>query len=256
MFPLRDENPTVLTPFVTLAIIFVNIAVWVAVQGAGMSPDILAASVCHYGAIPAEITGSTGGSPGVTLDTRLPPCMFGGLTLEAILTSMFLHGGWLHLLGNMWFLWLFGNNIEDSMGHLRFLLFYLIAGVIATVAHVLSAPASPIPTVGASGAISGAMGAYLILYPRVRVYTLFFFVIFVRIIPIPAWFILLYWFALQLLSGYSTPAAGAGVAFWAHVGGFVTGVALVKLFENRTLTAARRKKIRLSPFEVRHRGWW
>jgi membrane associated rhomboid family serine protease len=168
---------------------------------------------------------------------------------------MFLHGGWLHLIGNMWFLWIFGNNVEDSMGHIRFLLFYLICGAVAALAHVLSAPGSGIPTVGASGAISGVMGAYLLLYPRVRIYTLFIIIFFIRVIPVPAFVILLYWFAIQVLSGMSS-MAGAGVAFWAHIGGFVAGVVLVKLFENRQLVEARRKHVRLSPFEVQHRGWF
>jgi membrane associated rhomboid family serine protease len=167
---------------------------------------------------------------------------------------MFMHGSWLHLIGNMWFLWIFGNNIEDSMGHTRFLVFYLLCGVLAAAAHIASAPGSAIPTVGASGAISGIMGAYLLLYPRVRVYTLFILLFFIRIIPVRAWFILLLWFAIQLISG-STDVTGEGVAFWAHVGGFVAGVVLVKLFENRQLVAARRQHIQLSPFEVNRRGW-
>ena len=256
MFPLRDENPTVLTPFITIAIILANVAVWFYVQGAGMSQEVLASSVCQYGAIPAEVTGSTGGYAGIDLGPGLPTCEFGGFTFEAVLTSMFLHGSWMHLIGNMWFLWLFGNNVEDSMGHIRYLLFYLIAGVAATAAHIISDPASPIPTVGASGAISGAMGAYLVLYPHARVYTLFFLFIFIRVIPIAAWFVLLYWFAIQLLSGWATGPGMTGVAFWAHVGGFVAGVVLVKLFENRTLVEAHKRHVRPAPGQLRGGGWW
>jgi membrane associated rhomboid family serine protease len=253
MFPLRDENPTVLTPFVTLALLALNVVVWVWIQGAGTSMEVLADSVCNFGAIPAEITGRAAGYTSVALGEGLT-CRLGGLTGSAILTSMFLHGSWLHLIGNMWFLWIFGNNIEDSMGHLRFLVFYLICGALAAGAHILSDPGSGVPIVGASGAISGVMGAYLLLYPRVRIYTLFIIFIFIRIIPVRAWVILIWWFIIQVLSG-SLTMTGAGVAFWAHVGGFVAGLLLVKLFENRQLVEARRHHIRLSPFEVDHRGW-
>jgi membrane associated rhomboid family serine protease len=172
--------------------------------------------------------------------------MFGGLTYGAVVTSMFLHGSWLHLIANMWFLWLFGNNIEDSTGHVRFLLFYLLTGVAATAAHIFMAPGSPVPVVGASGAISGVMGAYLLLYPRIRIETLFIFVIILRIIPVPAWFVLILWFGLQVLSGYLDPVGTSGVAVWAHVGGFAAGVLLIKLFENRTLIMARRQRAQLS----------
>jgi membrane associated rhomboid family serine protease len=205
--------------------------------------------------IPAELTSQMRGFEGVQLGPDLPPCEFGGLRWETLLTSMFMHGGWLHLIGNMWFLWLFGNNIEDSMGHLRFLVFYLLCGLVGAATHLLTATGSMVPTVGASGAISGIMGAYLILYPRIKIETLFILFIFIRIIPIPAWFVLGQWFALQLLSGYLTPSMGGGVAFWAHVGGFVAGLVLVKVFENRQLVEARRRHIRLSPFEIEHRGW-
>jgi membrane associated rhomboid family serine protease len=183
-----------------------------------------------------------------------PPCIFQPHRYQTVLTALFLHGGWLHLIANMWFLWLFGNNVEDSMGHLRYLAFYVLAGVLAAAAHIVSDPASPVPMVGASGAVSGLMGAYLVLYPKVRIHTLFIIVFIIRIIPVPAWIVLLFWFAIQLASGYFA-SGHVGVAFWAHVGGFVAGVALVKLFENRTLVEARRRRIRMSPFEVEGRGW-
>jgi membrane associated rhomboid family serine protease len=141
------------------------------------------------------------------------------------------------------------------MGHLRFLVFYLVVGLIAGLAHVLSAIESPVPTVGASGAISGVMGAYLLLYPRVRIRTLFIFIIFFRIIPIPAWAVLIYWFAIQVLSGWTTPVGGGGVAFWAHIGGFIAGVVLVKFFENPVLVDARRRHLRLRASDVGGRGW-
>ncbi|HSH46457.1 MAG TPA: rhomboid family intramembrane serine protease [Longimicrobiales bacterium] len=207
--------------------------------------------MCRYGAIPAELTGGPEPTPGPAA-----PCQLGGLTWTALLTSMFLHGSWFHLIGNMWFLWIFGNNIEDSMGRFRFLLFYLLTGLAAAAAHTLSVPDSPLPMVGASGAISGVMGAYLVLYPRVRVFTLFFFFIFIRVIPLPAWVMLGYWFAIQLISGSMTPGDGAGVAFWAHVGGFAAGLLLVKLFENRQLVGAKRRNVKLDPHQIRHGGWW
>jgi membrane associated rhomboid family serine protease len=147
---------------------------------------------------------------------------------------MFLHGGWMHLIGNMWFLWLFGNNVEDSMTRPRFLAFYLICGVAAAMAQVLAEPDSIIPMVGASGAISGVMGAYLVLYPRVRVFTLVILGFFITTVALPAWVMLIYWMVIQVVSGMlqsvAEEAGGGGVAFWAHVGGFVAGVVLIKLF--------------------------
>jgi membrane associated rhomboid family serine protease len=255
VFPLRDENPTEIFPLLTLALIALNVAAWFYLQGAGLDPDALQASVCRYGAIPAEVTGQAGGGT----PAGMVHCALGGLTWEAVLTSMFMHGGWMHLIGNMWFLWIFGNNIEDSMGRLRFLVFYLLTGIAAAAGQIITAPASQVPMVGASGAISGIMGAYLVLYPRVRVHTLFFFIIFIRVIPLPAWVMLGYWFAIQLFSGTminEAGAAGAGVAFWAHIGGFVAGVVLVKLFENRTLVQAKKAHVQLDRSQIRHGGWW
>ena len=245
MFPLRDDNPTILTPVVTIVLILANIGVWVYVQGMGFDTGVLADSVCRLGAIPAEITGRTAGYDGVDLGEDLPPCVFGGLTYGAMATSMFLHGSWLHLIANMWFLWLFGNNVEDSMGKVRFVFFYLITGLAAAAAHVFVTPGSPVPMVGASGAISGVMGGYLVLYPRTRIETLFIFIIFLRIIPVPAWFVLILWFGLQVMSGYADPVSTGGVAVWAHVGGFVAGVLLIKLFENGALVAARQQQVQV-----------
>ncbi len=144
---------------------------------------------------------------------------------------MFMHGSWMHLLGNMWFLWLFGNNIEDSMGRIRFLVFYLVCGLAAAFAQILTSPSSAIPMVGASGAISGVMGAYLLLYPKVRVYTLVPLGFFITSMALPAWVMLGYWFVIQFISGLvSFGGEMGGVAFWAHIGGFVAGIALIKLF--------------------------
>jgi membrane associated rhomboid family serine protease len=152
------------------------------------------------------------------------------------LTSMFMHGGWFHLLGNMWFLYIFGNNVEDSMGHARFLVFYLLCGLAAAGLQTFTDPSSTIPMVGASGAIGGVMGAYVVLYPRVRVHMLVFLGFFVTTFAVPAIFMLGYWFVLQLLSGaMSIGAQGGGVAFWAHVGGFVAGALLVLVFRDPRL---------------------
>lgn len=155
------------------------------------------------------------------------------LRFATLITSMFLHGGWLHLIGNMWFLWVFGSHIEDAMGSAKFLIFYLISGVASAAVQFLTSLGSPVPTIGASGAIAGVMGAFLILYPRVRVVTLIFILIFVTTIDIPAAFMLIYWFALQLLSGLgslTSVSQAQGIAWFAHVGGFVAGIFLVRMF--------------------------
>jgi len=214
------------------------VLVWLVVQRAGLGPGFLD-SLCAYGAIPAEMTGA--GTLGA--DPRLP-CRAGGLVWSAALTSMFLHGGWLHLIGNLWFLWVFGNNIEDSMGPGRFAVFYLVTGLGATAAHVLTAWSSPVPVVGASGAISGVMGAYIVLYPHVRVITAIVLFFFVRIVALPAGVLLGFWFVLQLLQGTAAGPAGAGVAFWAHVGGFVVGAVLVRAFA-RPARVRRHRRTRL-----------
>lgn len=155
------------------------------------------------------------------------------LRLSSFLTSMFLHGGWLHLIGNMWFLWVFGSHIEDAMGSARFLIFYLISGVASAAVQFATSLGSPVPTIGASGAIAGVMGAFLILFPRVRVVTLVFIIVFVTTVDLPAAFMLIYWFALQLLSGLgslSSVSQAQGIAWFAHVGGFVAGILLVRIF--------------------------
>ncbi|MBV8819234.1 MAG: rhomboid family intramembrane serine protease [Acidobacteriaceae bacterium] len=156
------------------------------------------------------------------------------LHLTTLLTSMFLHGGWLHLIGNMWFLWVFGSHIEDAMGSGKFLVFYLISGVASGAVQFVTSLGSPVPTIGASGAIAGVMGAFLILYPRVRVVTLIFIVVFVTTIELPAAFMLIYWFALQLLSGLGSLTSvtqAQGIAWFAHVGGFLAGILLIRIFQ-------------------------
>ena len=251
MFPLRDDNPTEIVPIFTVLIIAGTVAVWWYVQGAGLSPATLSTSICALGAIPAEVTGQL-----IRAGIRDAPCQLGGLTWQALVTSIFLHGSWMHLIGNMWFLWIFGNNIEDSMGHLRFAAFYLLTGVLAAAAHIAIAPASTVPMVGASGAISAIMGAYVVLYPRARIDTLFFFVIFVRIVPLPAWIMLGYWIFIQLAGSAVSQQGGGGVAYAAHIGGFAAGLFLIFVFRNPKLVGAKKGGVVLGIDEVDHRGWW
>lgn len=239
MIPLSDELPSRRTPWVNYAIIFVTIAVWFLVQGAGFDPVKLASSVCDLGLVPGELTHAAPLGTAVPIGYRMA-CVVDNSSINWLtpLISIFLHGGWAHLLGNMLFLWVFGDNIEDAMGHGRYLFFYLFCGVVAAITHVLMSPTSAVPTVGASGAISGVMGAYLILYPNVRIRMLFF----IFVARIRAWMVLVYWFLLQVLAATSRtgplrPDVSSGVAVWAHVGGFVTGLLLIKFFENRRLVA-------------------
>lgn len=224
MIPIRDENPTATTPWITLLLLVANGALWILVQGAGQ-PEALVASVEYFGIVPCEI---------------MDRCTVQGLATGSIPTSMFMHGDWGHLLSNMLFLWVFGNNIEDSMGHLRFLAFYFACGLAAAGAHIVAMPGSPVPAVGASGAISGVMGAYTFLYPRVRVLT---WVPPIFLLSIRAWILLGYWFILQLAMGavQLTPEAASegGVAVWAHVGGFVAGVVLIPFFRKSRRPPAR-----------------
>jgi membrane associated rhomboid family serine protease len=244
MIPISDENPTLRTPIMTWVILGVIFGVWLVVQGAGMDPLTLGRSVCNLGLVPGELTHRAAIGTSVPLGPGLS-CVVDRERINALtpLTSMFLHASWGHILGNAIFFWVFGNNIEDSMGAGRFLAFYLLCGLIAAGAHVVMSPASPVPTVGASGAISGVLGAYLVLYPRVRVNMLFIFVIFFRVFAVPAWLVLLWWFGLQVLTSLPRmnpiPEVDGGVAVWAHIGGFVAGVVLVKVFENPRLVATR-----------------
>jgi len=222
MIPLRDSNPSQRMPLVTILVIAANVLIFF--YELTLGPAQLNQFVFTFGVVPARLTGTAG------------PAMPAGGGIETLLTSMFLHGGWLHLIGNMWFLWIFGDNVEDYLGHLRFLLFYLLCGLAAGFIHVAFNLSSTLPTVGASGAIAGVLGAYLLLFPRAKVLTLVP-VFFVFLLEIPAYVILIYWFVLQFLSGTASilggDAAQGGVAWWAHVGGFVVGLALVKLLAPR-----------------------
>ena len=240
MIPYHDENQTLRTPIVTLGLIAACVAVWVLLQGAGAERP-LAASVCNFGLIPGELLGTLPAGVQFRMTDELVCLTDPGRQYSNVLTSMFMHGGWMHLIGNMWFLWLFGNNIEDSMTRPRFLVFYLLCGLAAAMLQVYTDPESAIPMVGASGAISGVMGAYLVLFPRVRVFTLLPLGFFITTVALPAWGMLLYWMALQFVGGLGSIAEeGGGVAFWAHIGGFIAGVVLVKLFASPVHVEAHR----------------
>jgi membrane associated rhomboid family serine protease len=204
VFPLKDENPTEIKPILTVSLIIANVAIFAACLLSGVFGDI----VKSYG--------------------MKPKVLLSGQELHTLFTSMFLHGGFLHLIGNMWYLWIFGDNIEDACGRARFILLYLICGLIAALAHTLYSPGSMIPTIGASGAISGVLGAYVVLYPRARVYTLIPFYIFYAV-KIPAIAFIGFWFVLQVLSASLLVVAGvtATVAYLAHIGGFLAGIALI-----------------------------
>lgn len=207
MFPIRDHNPSGRTPYVTYALILINVVVFFSYSSALGSPAQAAAFFNTWGLVPANFSTGNG--------------------LTSIFTSMFLHGGLMHLGGNMLYLWIFGDNMEDELGHGKFLGFYLLSGVGAALAQVISNPASPVPMVGASGAIAGVLGGYLLLFPKARVDILFIIVIIFKIVPVPAWIVLSIWFALQVFSGAATPANTGGVAYWAHAGGFIAGLVLV-----------------------------
>jgi membrane associated rhomboid family serine protease len=240
MFPIRDDNPTLSTPVITMVLIALNVAAWILVQGMGAEP-YLSRSVCELGLIPGEFLGRLPEGTSFPMSRELTCVITDRGHAFTPLTSMFLHGGWLHLIGNMWFLWLFGNNVEDSMGRARYLIFYLLSGLAAAATQTFMNPSSAIPMVGASGAISGVMGAYIVLYPRVRVHMLIFLGFFITRAAVPAYLMLGYWFLLQILGGL--PSLGdetGGVAFWAHAGGFVTGALLIQLFKDPELVARHR----------------
>jgi membrane associated rhomboid family serine protease len=236
MFPYRDENVSLRTPFLTFALIAANVAAWFLVQGAG-EPGPLETSVCNLGLVAGELTGQLRPGTAVPMGEGLACVVDSGREPSHLLTHMFLHGSWMHLIGNMWFLWIFGNNVEDSMGHVRFIVFYLVCGLAAALLQVFLTPTSGIPMVGASGAISGVMGGYVVLYPRAKVYVLLPLGFIFTTVAMPAWTMIGYWAFVQIASGVVSLAArgepAGGVAFWAHVGGLVAGVVLIRLFARR-----------------------
>jgi membrane associated rhomboid family serine protease len=225
MIPIRDDTPRFSKPFVTYFIIALNTVVFLfELSVGGQSHRALNSLMNHFGVVPLHFERALTGASSVSLPGSFLP----------LLTSMFLHASWLHLIGNMWFLWIFGDNIEDYLGHFTYLLFYLVSGFAAAVAHILLNAGSNVPSVGASGAIAGVMGAYFVLYPRARVLMWFPPIFFFHL---PAWLVLGYWFFMQFLSGAATSivetSESGGSAFWAHVGGFVTGMVLIKVLPER-----------------------
>ena len=224
MLPLKDDQPSYSTPYVNWFLIGLNILIFL--FQATLDPRSSKLLAQQFGEVPSHLAAFVAGSHRYTLPQVVLP----------FFTSMFLHGGWAHVLGNMWFLYIFGDNVEDYLGHFKYLVFYLMSGLIAMGTQVAIYPHSNVPTIGASGAIAGVLGAYLVLYPRARVLTWFF----VFILYIPAWFVLGEWFVMQFLYGTASLSAAqagrdlGGVAFWAHVGGFVAGMLMIKLFPERS----------------------
>ena len=220
MIPLKDDNPTEIKPIVT--IVFIVACVLVFLRQVSLPPKLGEIFVYQYGAIPAVVFGYA----------DLPQEIAAVSAYGSLISSMFLHGGWMHLIGNMMYLWIFGNNIEDVMGHVRFVVFYGLCGILAALSHAVIDTGSTVPMVGASGAISGVLGAYLLLYPRARVLVLIPFGFFSQVVYVPAGIVLGLWFVMQLFSGgMSIGHEGGGVAFFAHVGGFIAGMVLIPFFK-------------------------
>ena len=236
MIPLHDDNPTEIQPAVTVSLIVACTLVFF--YEVSLPEKVGELFVYQYGAIPALVVGH-----------KLPPADLMAVSpIMTLITSMFLHGGWMHLIGNMLYLWIFGNNIEDVMGHVRSVIFYLTCGIVATLSHAVIEPSSTIPMVGASGAISGVLGAYLLLFPRAQVLVLIPLGLFTRTMYVPAAFALGLWFVMQVLSGgMSLGREGGGVAFFAHIGGFVAGMALIGVF--------KRPDVRFFAPGHRHSSW-
>jgi len=245
MIPIGDDNPTRTIPYITYAIIASNVFVYV-MQVLG-SFHLVGSDLGQFSMIPYSVIHNVRVEPVVEAGRLVGFSEFPGAGLSpqwlTIYTAMFMHGGLLHLLGNMLFLWIFGNNIEDALGHFRFLLFYLVCGTVAALLHVIMNAGSPIPMVGASGAIAGVLGAYLLLYPLAKVRVLVYFIVFFTVIAVPAAVVLVLWFVSQFLDVLgSAGTQGPGVAYWAHVGGFVTGVAII------IALGGRRKLVRRPSF--------
>lgn len=215
MFPYKDDNPTRTVPFITIALIIINVAVFLIHLS---HPVGFKKIVFSYGAIPASLLSFESTQP-------IHP-------ITSLFTSMFMHGGLLHISSNMLYLWIFGNNVEDRLGHTRFVFFYLMGGIAAAYTHAMSHPSSLIPMIGASGAVSAVLGAYLLLFPYARVHTLIFLGFFVQVVRLPAFFVIGFWVVIQFLNGIITRdfADNGGIAWLAHVGGFVFGIITVKIF--------------------------
>lgn len=227
MFPIRDENPTLRPPIITIGLIAINILVWLFVEGAGNELSMVKA-LCFYGLIPGDLLNTVPPGTQVVISENLGCVLAGESGVSTLISHAFLHGSWFHLLANMWFLWIFGDNVEDIMGPGRFIAFYILCALGAAFAQMISDPSSVVPMVGASGAIGGVMGAYARIYPKAYVHTVIPIGFYITSAAIPAAFMLGYWFVIQVLSGLPVLGGGTGgVAFWAHVGGFIAGLALI-----------------------------
>lgn len=227
MFPIRDINPTLGTPLATWGLIGLNLLVWVFIQGMG-GEAAMAKSLCQYGLIPADLLDKAPLDAVIPLSDKLACTLEGSHPLPTLLTHMFMHGGWFHIITNMWFLYIFGDNVEDALGSARFVGFYLLCGLAAATTQLMADSNALIPMVGASGAIGGVLGAYARLYPQARVVTLVPLGFYFARIELPAIAMLGYWFFLQLAGGIpALSGTGGGVAFWAHIGGFLAGLVLV-----------------------------
>lgn len=242
--PIRDDNPHNITPVVNYTILALCVAVFL--WQVSLGPEVGQQAVFSFGFTPAYFFGNT------------PPNMPASPTLT-MFTSMFMHGGWMHLLGNMLYLWIFGDNIEASLGHKRYLIFYLLCGVIAALAQGFAVPGSTIPMVGASGAISGVLGAYLVLHPRANIKVFVLLIIYITVINVPAFIVLGFWVIGQLISSAAMDAGQPGVAFMAHIGGFAAGMLLVFFFKKRSVRAfdmarSRAFAVERRPVRVRRRG--
>ena len=224
MIPLRDSNPSTTVPIVTILLIAINSIVWLYEVSLGAGADRF---VIEYGLTPARFINYSSFSGGFTGNALIP-----------LFCSIFMHAGWLHIIGNMWFLWIFGDNVEDRLGHFNYLVFYLLSGLGSSLIHVLFNMTSEIPTIGASGAISGVLGAYLVSFPHARIHTLLIIFIIIRFVELPAFIFLIIWFAFQFFSVAAQAGAGqdiGGVAYWAHMGGFVVGIVLLWMMPKKAV---------------------
>ncbi|MDP6352995.1 MAG: rhomboid family intramembrane serine protease [Alphaproteobacteria bacterium] len=244
MFPLHDDNPTRIRPVVTIGLIVACALVFL--WQLSLPADAARRAIYSLGVIPAVLIGPS----------HLPDALHALPAPLTVISSMFLHGGWMHVIGNMLYLWIFGNNVEDAMGHGRFAAFYVLCGVAGALAQSLAAPASEIPMIGASGAIAGVLGAYLLLHPGARVRCLVFLGFFMTFVRLPAALVLGGWIVIQLISAAGRPADAGGVAFLAHIGGFAAGLALIGLFKYRHVPFFDGRLGRARGAHGRRRGPW
>jgi hypothetical protein len=231
MIPIRDRNPSGTFPYVTIGIIIVNILIFLYELSLGSG---LGEFIMKFGVVPLK----------VSYYSQVPDLTFIN-TFFPFISSMFLHGGFVHLIGNMWFLWIFGDNIEDKLGHFKFIAFYFLCGIIASSVHVFFNSQSNVPCVGASGAIAGVLGAYMVTFPRARVVTIVPLFVFIQVMELPAMVVLGFWFVIQFFNGAASitaSASGAGVAWWAHIGGFAAGVIILYIIRIFSVRKSGRRR--------------